>query len=134
VQAFIDSLAGVPWFENVGKPYEKPSWAKKLEQVDSWAATSIEVWNTAKDAVWDATSIEVWDATETAAWFAARFAAWDAARDTAKDAAWDATWSAARTAIEITRGIKDGYFSKLMEVYRAGHYPCSLDGETLVVY
>ena len=47
---------------------------------------------------------------------------WDAARD----AAWDAA--------EIMGGIEDGYFSKLMEVYRAGHWPCSFDGKKLVVF
>jgi hypothetical protein len=31
-------------------------------------------------------------------------------------------------------GVKDGYFSRLMEVYRAGHYPCSFDGKKLVVW
>ncbi len=36
--------------------------------------------------------------------------------------------------LEIMGGIKNGYFSHLMEVYRAGHYPCSFDGKKLVVY
>ena len=38
VLAFIDSLKDVPWFAHVGKPYKKPSWAEKVETVDSCLA------------------------------------------------------------------------------------------------
>ena len=86
VQAFIDSLSSIPWFENVGQPYKQPIWAENMTQVDSW----------------------------------------DAAGAVAVDTA--------RAVAEIMGGIKNGYFSRLMEVYRDGHYPCSWDGETLVVY
>jgi len=96
--SFLDSLKDIKWFENVGKPYKKPEWAKKMKMVDSWAV------------------------------------AWDAAGAVAWDAAWDAAGDAAGGAAETMGGIKDGYFSKLMEVYRAGHYPCSFDGETLVIF
>ena len=130
VQAFIDSLSSIPWFENVGQPYEKPAWAKEIKWVDSWDA--------ARDAAWDAAGPAARAAAGAAARAAARAAAWDAARAAAWDAAWDAArdaaGDAARAVAEIMGGIKNGYFSRLMEVYRDGHYPCSWDGETLVVY
>ena len=57
-----------------------------------------------------------------------------AAYSAAYSAACLAADSAAYSAAEIMGGITDGYFSHLMEVYRAGHYPASFDGKTLVVY
>ena len=122
VLEFIASLKDIPWFANVGKPYKKPEWAEKMRCVDSWDAT----W----DAAWDAARVAAWDAAWDAARDAARVATWDAARVAARDA----TRVAARVAAEIMGGIKDGYFARLMEVYRAGHYPASFDGKTLVVY
>lgn len=115
---FLEELKTIPWFENVGKAYKKPAWAKKMKTVDSRCAA----WDTARDAAWDT------------AWNAAGNAAWDTAWDTAWNAAWNAAGDAAGNATEIIGGIKDGYFSKLMEVYHAGHWPVSFDGKTLVVY
>jgi hypothetical protein len=123
VQAFIGSLVDILWFENVGKPFKKPAWCLKMEQVDS------------RNAAWDAARNAARDAARNAAWDAAWYAAWDTARSAAGYAAWYAAWHVAGDAAgEIMGGIKDGYFSRLMEVYRAGHYPVSFDGEKLVVY
>jgi hypothetical protein len=154
VQDFIDSLADVPWLDNVGEPYEPPSWATEMKQVNSRYAARYAAWyaarDAARDAAWDAARYAAWDAAWYAAWDAARDAAWDAAWDAAgyaagyaagdaawdaaRDAAWDAAGYAAWDAAEIMGGIEDGYYAHMMEVYRAGHYPCSYDGETLVVY
>jgi len=85
-------------------------------------AASEVVGSVTRDVVWDA----AWDEAWRGAWNVVRGVAWDAAGDAAYNAAW--------SAIEIIGGIKDGYFSRMMEVYRAGHYPASFDGETLDVY
>ena len=125
VQAFIDSLADIPWFENVGKPYDKPDWCEKMETVDSLYAR-----DAAGDAAWNAARNAAGYAAGDAARNAAGDAAWNAARNAALYAARYAAWNAAW---EIMGGIKDGYFSRLMEVYRAGHQPVSFDGKKLVV-
>ena len=154
VLAFIDSLSTIPWFANAGKPYKKPQWAKELEQVDSWdaarAAAGAAAWPAAGDAAWAA----AWDAAGAAARDAARDAARAAARDAARaaawaaawpaagDAAWAAAWDAARdaagaaagAAYELMASTHKEYFLRLVEVYRAGHYPCSWDGKKLIVY
>ena len=140
VQAFIDSLSSIPWFEHVGEPYKQPIWAENMTQVDSWyaaftAAEAVEVaYGAVKDAIWAVAEavagIDAVTAARAAAGIASRPAARAASRPVARAAAWDA----ARAAAEIMGGIKNGYFSRLMEVYRDGHYPCSWDGETLVVY
>ena len=126
LQRFIDSLSGIPWFANVGKPYEKPSWAENMKRLDSWSDARSPTWN------------DIWEAAEEAAGKAAGKAAGNAAGKAAGNAAGNAAWEAARvayyTATEIVGGIKDGYFCRLMEVYRAGHYPVSFDGRKLVVY
>ena len=164
--SFLDSLKDIKWFENVGKPYKKPEWAKKIKMVDSrnavrnaaryaaryaaWNPTLYTTQDAARDAAGDAAGAAAGDATraaaQAAAWAAAGdaaraaagdaagAAAWAAAGDATRAAAGDATRAAARDAAEIIGGVKDGYFSRLIEVYRAGHYPISFDGKTLVVY
>ncbi len=158
VLEFIGELGGLAWFVNVGQPYDKPPWAESVKTVDSWAAAGAAAGAAARDAAWAAAGAAAWaaawdaarDAAGAAARDAARDAAWAAAgnaagnaagaaaRDAARDAAWaaarDAAWAAAGNAYEIIAGIKDGYFSRLMEVYRAGHWPVSYDGKTLVIF
>ncbi|MCK9600537.1 MAG: hypothetical protein M0R06_15935 [Sphaerochaeta sp.] len=131
---FIDSLKDVPWFAHAGEPYTKPSWAKKMETVDSWTAAGAAARTAAGAVAWAAARAAAWTAAGAAARAAAGAAAWAAARAAAWDAAGDAAWDAAGAAAEIMGGIENGYFCHLMEVYRDGHYPASFDGETLVVY
>jgi hypothetical protein len=134
VLALIESLPGVPWFSQVGKPYDKSQWAKAMETVDSWVAAGDAAWVAAAVAAGDAARVAARVAARDAAWVAARVAAAVAAGDAAAVAAGDAAAVAAGDAAEIMGGIEDGYFSKLMEVYRAGHYPCTFDGKKLVVF
>lgn len=94
VQEFIDSLKGIPWFENVGEPYEEPKWAEKIVQVEGWREAVAKA---------GAEAVAVAEAGAEAV------------------AVTGAYWDALYACYEIIDGIEDGYFSRLMEVYRAGH-------------
>ena len=103
--SFLDSLKDIKWFENVGKPYKKPEWAKKIKMVDSWAAARA------------AARAAAWDAAWAVAWAAARDAAGDAAWDAARAAAWDAARGAAR-AIVVRDLITEAQYATLTQPFR----------------
>jgi len=142
-EKFIESLKDIPWFENVGKPYDKPEWAMELRQVESWAISWNEAEAEARVVAWAEAGVNI--GIKAKAGVKARARAGIKARVRAED--WAEDWAEIKAdaeararddcgyaAIEIISGIEDGYFSRIMEVYRAGHFPCSWDGKTLVVY
>ena len=142
VKAFIDSLRGIPWFENVGEPFDKPGWCEVLDTVESWNAAVCHLdalLYSARDAAFDAAV----DAANGTAGTAAVDAAVDAVSDAAGDAAWevgsrdavrDSVKYATGAVCEIMCGVEDGYFSHSMEVFQAGHWPVKFDGKKLVVF
>jgi len=80
-EAFIGSIAGVPWF----KPQREPDPAWKV--FDTWVAAGDPARAAAWAAAWAAARVAAWAAAWAAARAAARAAAWDAARDAAVAAA-----------------------------------------------
>ncbi len=98
-EKFIESIKGVKWFSQTGKP------RKAWKMFDTWAAA----WDAAGDAAWDAARDAAWAAAGAAAWAAAgdaaRDAAWDAARAAARDAAWDAAveWQTERLLVHYAQ-------------------------------
>jgi len=128
VEVFIESLWDIQWFENVGKPYNKPKWALEIQQVGSWyrnrsmsseyrarAAAAVISGYKAQSRV--RTIVEAKVMTGAKGWIEL-----------------EAEVDCYYAALEIAGGIKNGYFSQLMEVYQAGHFPCSWDRGILVVY
>jgi len=135
---YIESLKEYDWFKNVGESIKKPKWTEKIKQVDSWLEAESAAWSVAWSAVDSAAGTAARSAAGAAARSAAWSVAWSAAVAAVNSVAWTAAGAAANSAAwsatEIIGGIKNGYFKKLMEIYKAGHWPISFDGKKLVVF
>ena len=123
--------AGIVARARAGVATQAAAWAAAGEAATTAARAAAGA--AAMTAARPAARAAAWAASRARAGFATRYAAWAAAGEAAGEAVGIASIDATWVAIEIMGGIT-GYFSQLMEVYRAGHYPVSWDGRRLVVY
>lgn len=129
IHTFLDQLDKFPWFENVGKPVTEEG----IKQVFSWN----EAWQCLQDDSWIYASFhreidqshpiwaEAYDRAYESVVRSGRNYEFEEGNPVSRSAGWDAGGAA----YQIEAGIKDGFYLKLMEWYRKGHWPCGWDGE-----
>jgi hypothetical protein len=129
VQAFLESLDTIPWFENAGKAVGEGT----VTQVSSWA----EAWECLQDDAWADGPFHDHVNQQHPAWTEAYDRALSAVIASGRNyelekdipVGLQAAYDAAGAAYEIAVGQKDGFFTKLMVWYRLGHWPCGWKGD-----
>lgn len=138
LEAFMESLRTIPWFENVGKPISD----KSVKQVFSWA----EAWKyLQKDSWFNAPFHDHIDQMHPIckeAYIIARDAVTESGNDHELEkginVSLEAAYTASGAAYEIATDSKDRFFVGLMKWYQKGHWPCGWEGTypegRLIVY
>lgn len=138
VDTFLNALDKFPWFENVGKPLK----TRDVKQVFSWD----EAWESTQDNSWTYASFHkdidqghpVWAKAYDRALESVIKSGHNHELDPGVYVSLQAAWDAGGAAYQIAMGNKDGFYIKLMDWYRKGHWPCGWEGEypkgLLIVY
>jgi hypothetical protein len=126
--AFVNALDLFPWFEKVGAPIE----AEHVMQVFSWDAA----WEHTQDESWTNASFHKDVDQSHPAWAEAYDKALQAISKSGRDhelqegvsASLQGAWDAGGAAYQIATGNHNGFYLKLMDWYRRGHWRCGWDG------
>jgi hypothetical protein len=124
IQAFLQELDRLPWFENIGEPVG----SDQVVQVSSWE----EAWQRLQELAWTHLPFHkqvdqghpVWSLAYDRALKAVAASGRDHQLEEGVSVGMQAAWDAAGAAYEIAAGRPDGFYNQLLNWYRKGHWPC----------
>ncbi|HXI24275.1 MAG TPA: hypothetical protein VNG71_10475 [Pyrinomonadaceae bacterium] len=138
LERFLNELDTLPWFEHVGDRIADPN----IKQVFSWE----DAWDACQDDPWIYASFHKDVDQSHPAWAPAFDRALQAIVKSGRDHELEddvnvsnqAAWDTAGAAYQLATNKPDGFYPRLMDWYRKGHWPCGWDGTypegRLIVY
>lgn len=128
VEALFTELQRIPWFKSVGETiidtniHQVFTWEEAYQELqdESYTYASFHGDVDQSHPIWSLAYDKAYEAVEASG----RNQELEPGNPVARSAAWDI----AGTAYQLTIGVKDGFYVKLLEWYRKGHWPCGWQG------